>query len=65
MFTHLETTRLRNAVILDEAHRVASLSLIPKMMQECRKYGILFILSSQRVEDFDQGVLIVPGIIFI
>jgi len=57
MFTHLETTRLRNAVILDEAHRVAQLSLIPKMMQECRKYGILFILSSQRVEDFDQGVL--------
>ena len=57
MFGHSETTRLRNAVIFDEAHRVARLSLIPKMMQECRKYGILFILSSQRVEDFDQGVL--------
>jgi len=44
-------------VVFDEAHRVAKLKLIPKMMQECRKYGILFILSSQRVEDFDQGVL--------
>ena len=57
MFSHAEEGRLRNAVVFDEAHRVARLSLIPKMMQECRKYGILFILSSQRVEDFDQGVL--------
>jgi DNA phosphorothioation-dependent restriction protein DptH len=57
MFSHTEEDRLRNAVILDEAHRVARLSLIPKMMQECRKYGILFILASQRVEDFDKGVL--------
>ena len=57
MFGRGETKQLRNAVVFDEAHRVARLSLIPKMMQECRKYGILFMLSSQRVEDFDQGVL--------
>ncbi|MGQ9688851.1 MAG: ATP-binding protein [Desulfobaccales bacterium] len=57
MFSHAEEGRLRNAIVLDEAHRVARLSLIPKMMQECRKYGILFILASQRVEDFDKGVL--------
>ncbi|MBW1918514.1 MAG: ATP-binding protein [Deltaproteobacteria bacterium] len=57
MFSHAEEGHLRNAVILDEAHRVARLSLIPKMMQECRKYGILFVLASQRVEDFDKGVL--------
>jgi DNA helicase HerA-like ATPase len=57
MFSREEVERLSNAVIFDEAHRVAKLKLIPKMMQECRKYGILFILSSQRVEDFDRGVL--------
>lgn len=57
MFSHGEENRLRNAVVLDEAHRVARLSLIPRMMQECRKYGILFLLASQRVEDFNQGVL--------
>ena len=36
---------------------MARLNLIPRMMQECRKYGILFLLASQRVEDFNQGVL--------
>jgi hypothetical protein len=57
MFSRAGVGRLRNAVIFDEAHRVARLVLIPKMMQECRKYGILFMLSSQRIEDFNQGVL--------
>ena len=41
MFGHAEVRQLRNAVVFDEAHRVARLTLIPKMMQECRKYGIL------------------------
>lgn len=57
MFNHDQMKVLRTAVVFDEAHRVARLKLIPKMMQECRKYGILFIVSSQRVDDFDQGVL--------
>jgi hypothetical protein len=57
MFGRAEVQQLRNAVIFDEAHRVARLALMPKMMQECRKYGILFVLSSQRIEDFNQGVL--------
>jgi DNA phosphorothioation-dependent restriction protein DptH len=57
MFGRVEVRQLRNAVVFDEAHRVARLTLIPKMMQECRKYGILFVLSTQRIEDFDQGVL--------
>jgi hypothetical protein len=57
MFGRAEVQQLRNAVIFDEAHRVARLALMPKMMQECRKYGILFVLSSQRIEDFDQGML--------
>jgi DNA phosphorothioation-dependent restriction protein DptH len=57
MFSRPIAKRLRTAVVFDEAHRVARLRLIPKMMQECRKYGIMFIVSSQRIEDFDQGVL--------
>lgn len=57
MFGRAEVQQLRYAVVFDEAHRVARLTLIPKMMQECRKYGILFVLSSQRIEDFDQGVV--------
>jgi DNA helicase HerA-like ATPase len=57
MFGRVEVRQLRNAIVFDEAHRVARLTLIPKMMQECRKYGILFVLSSQRIEDFNQGVL--------
>lgn len=57
MFGRVEVRQSRNAVVFDEAHRVARLTLIPKMMQECRKYGILFALSSQRIEDFNQGVL--------
>ena len=57
MFSRPVADRLRTAVVFDEAHRVARLRLIPKMMQECRKYGIMFIVSSQRAEDFDQGVL--------
>jgi DNA helicase HerA-like ATPase len=57
MFGRVEVRQLGNAVVFDEAHRGARLTLIPKMMQECRKYGILFMLSSQRIEDFNQGVL--------
>lgn len=57
MFGRVEVRQSRNAVVFDEAHRVARLTLIPKMMQECCKYGILFVLSSQRIEDFNQGVL--------
>jgi hypothetical protein len=62
MFCRGEEKHLRNAVVLDEAHRVARLKLISGMMQECRKYGIPFLLSSQRVEDFNQGFWTVPGI---
>ena len=57
MFSHSGATSLRNVIVFDEAHRVAKLKLIPKMMQECRKYGVAFVVSSQRVDDFDQGVL--------
>jgi DNA helicase HerA-like ATPase len=57
MFGRAEVQQLRYAVVFDEAHRVARLTLISKVLQECRKYGILFVLSSQRIEDFNQGVL--------
>jgi len=57
MFSRAGCTRLYNAIILDEAHRLASLTLIARIMQECRKYGVMFVLSSQRIDDFQQGVL--------
>jgi DNA helicase HerA-like ATPase len=57
MFARSGATRLSNAIVIDEAHRLASLKLIPRIMQECRKYGIMVLLSSQRVDDFQQGVL--------
>jgi hypothetical protein len=57
MFSRRGADKLTNAIVLDEAHRLASLKLIPRIMQECRKYGFMFVLSSQRVDDFQQGVL--------
>jgi type IV secretory pathway VirB4 component len=57
MFAKMGAERLTTAIVLDEAHRLASLELIARMMQESRKYGIMFILSSQRVDDFQKGVL--------
>jgi DNA helicase HerA-like ATPase len=57
MFNSGATSRLRHAVVLDEAHRLASLELIERLMKESRKYGTMCILSSQRVDDFRSGVL--------
>lgn len=57
MFARTDISELRNALVFDEAHRVAKLRLIPKTMQECRKYGIAFIVSSQRLDDFREGVV--------
>ncbi len=44
---------ITHAVIFDEAHRAASLKLIPTMAKECRKYGISLILASQEAKDFN------------
>lgn len=56
MFVRGLQPAITHAVIFDEAHKAARLSLIPTMAKECRKYGISFILASQEARDFDKSV---------
>ena len=57
MFRWGETRRLRLAVVLDEAHRLARDVTLPKIMKEGRKYGVAVVVASQGVEDFHPEVL--------
>lgn len=52
MFRRGTQTRITHAVIFDEAHRAARLTLIPTMAKECRKYGVALVLASQEARDF-------------
>lgn len=52
MFRRGTQTQITHAVIFDEAHRAARLTLIPTMAKECRKYGISLVLASQEARDF-------------
>jgi len=52
MFRRGIQQRVTHAVIFDEAHRAARLTLIPTMAKECRKYGISLVLASQEARDF-------------
>src|SRR5262249_43078068 len=45
--------RITHALVFDEAHRAAKLTLIPTMAKECRKYGISLVLASQEAKDFN------------
>ena len=56
MFVRGVQSNITHAIIFDEAHRAASLKLIPTMAKECRKFGISFVLASQEVKDFDQSL---------
>ena len=56
MFRRGIQKRITHALIFDEAHRAARLSLIPTMAKECRKYGISLVLASQEAKDFDTSV---------
>lgn len=56
MFQRGPRGRITHAIIFDEAHRAARLKLIPKMIKECRKFGIAFVMASQEAKDFDQSV---------
>lgn len=49
--------RLRLAIVLDEAHRLAKDITLPKLMKEGRKFGISVIVASQGVGDFHPDVL--------
>jgi|Deesub1362A_J573_1020465.scaffolds.fasta_scaffold01773_4 DNA polymerase III delta prime subunit len=53
MFRRGVQSRITHAVIFDEAHRAAKLTLIPMMAKECRKYGISLVLASQGAKDFN------------
>ncbi len=52
MFRRGIQQQISHAVIFDEAHRAARLTLIPTMAKECRKYGISLVLASQEARDF-------------
>lgn len=56
MFRRGTQDTISHAVIFDEAHRAASLKLIPTMAKECRKYGISLVLASQEARDFDRSL---------
>ena len=57
MFRWGQAGRLRLAVVLDEAHRLAKDVTLPKLMKEGRKYGISVVAASQGVSDFHRDVL--------
>ena len=56
MFKRGIQDRISHAVIVDEAHRAAKLTLIPTMAKECRKYGVSLVLASQEAKDFHASV---------
>ena len=56
MFRRGVQKRITHALIFDEAHRAAGLSLIPTMAKECRKYGISLVLASQEARDFNSSL---------
>jgi len=49
--------KLRLAIVLDEAHRLAKDITLPKLMKEGRKFGISVIVASQGMGDFHPDVL--------
>jgi len=53
MFRRGIQDRITHAVIFDEAHRAAGLTLIPTMAKECRKYGVSLVVASQEARDFN------------
>jgi hypothetical protein len=57
MFRWGETTRLRFAIVLDEAHRLAKDTTLPKIMKEGRKFGVAVVVASQGLADFHPDVL--------
>ncbi|MCX6023173.1 MAG: DUF87 domain-containing protein, partial [Chloroflexi bacterium] len=57
MFGWGEADRIRLAIVLDEAHRLAKDVTLPKIMKEGRKFGVLVIVASQGLADFHPDVL--------
>jgi DNA phosphorothioation-dependent restriction protein DptH len=56
MFLWGKMDKLRLIVILDEAHRLAKDTSLPKLMKEGRKFGIGIVVASQGVRDFHPAI---------
>lgn len=61
MFTGGETRRLRLAIVLDQAHRLARDITLPKIMKEGGKFGIAVIVASEGLADFPPHVVVNAG----
>ena len=57
MFRWGNAERLRLAIVLDEAHRLAKDVTLPKLLKEGRKFGIAVIVASQGINDFHPDIL--------
>jgi hypothetical protein len=57
MFRWGQAGKLRLAVVLDEAHRLARDVTLPRLMKEGRKYGVSVVVASQGMSDFHRDVL--------
>jgi hypothetical protein len=57
MFRWGTADRLRLAIVLDEAHRLARDVTLPKIMKEGRKFGIAVVVASQGMSDFHPDIL--------
>ena len=51
-----EKQKLKYALVIDEAHKVANLASVKLLLKESRAYGVSVILSSQEARDFDEYV---------
>ncbi|MEE9143387.1 MAG: hypothetical protein V3U06_01275 [Candidatus Binatia bacterium] len=57
MFQWGEADRLRLAIVLDEAHRLARDITLPKIMKEGRKFGVAVLVASQGLADYHPDVV--------
>ena len=57
MFSWGPAKRIRLAIVLDEAHRLAKDLTLPRIMKEGRKFGVAVVVASQDVRDFHDQVL--------
>ncbi|GCE27572.1 hypothetical protein KDA_30560 [Dictyobacter alpinus] len=61
MFSWGYAKRIRLAIVLDEAHRLAKDVTLPKIMREGRKFGVAVIVASQGMADFHPDILGTAG----
>lgn len=57
MFHWGKADRLRLAIVLDEAHRLAKDTTLPRIMKEGRKFGVAVIVASQGLDDFHPDIV--------